>query len=52
MKWEYRQLTSSGRGDAEKLNQIGSEGWEMVSACVDKGFWLYVFKRPLNWPLD
>jgi hypothetical protein len=37
--WEYRTETAP---DVEKLNQLGSEGWELVG--IDNG--IFYLKRP------
>ena len=48
-KWEYKILFEADifrrmREVAEKLNQCGEEGWELVAAWVEAG--AYILKRP------
>jgi len=44
MKWEYCYATISGKAGMDKLNKLGQEGWELVSATVpllgEYGAWL------------
>lgn len=37
MKWEYKMVQMSGKPEKSvaELNDLGSEGWEAVSAWVD-----------------
>lgn len=46
--WEYASLMSEGPATKDTLNQLGDEGWELVSLIQgrDTGQLLYVFKRP------
>lgn len=39
-KWEYEVLEDLGRDPKAKLNELGSEGWMLVTANP------YVFRRP------
>lgn len=42
MKWEYKTLDLGLYGYEDKLNKLGTEGWELVS--VDN--YVAYFKRP------
>ncbi len=48
-KWEYRQMTSFARSfPTEELNQLSSEGWELVHYHEERkeGYYTrFVFKR-------
>jgi hypothetical protein len=46
--WEYASIMSDGPARKETLDQLGGEGWELVSMLQGKetGQLLYVFKRP------
>ena len=47
--WEYRIVaTGFGRigGQEREFNQLGSEGWELVSVAGDSMGAVVVFKRP------
>lgn len=45
-KWEYKttEWWHSPLSD-EFLNKEGSEGWELVAIIVERGSYLYTFKR-------
>ncbi|MGK2966733.1 MAG: DUF4177 domain-containing protein [Tepidiformaceae bacterium] len=49
--WEYASLLNSGPATRDELNNLGSEGWELVSvvradnAASNSPQLLYVFKR-------
>lgn len=50
-KWEYQTISipDSVRDVAEKLNEHGAQGWEVVSDAADTGFGLsYLMKRELT----
>jgi hypothetical protein len=42
-KWEYRVLELSGGGGEKEINQLGREGWELVSESS--------FYRPSSTPV-
>lgn len=47
-KWEYIQKENC---ETERLNELGLEGWELVTA-FNIGFiptTVYIFKRPTNY---
>ncbi len=47
-QWEYASLMSEGPASKDTLNELGDQGWELVSLIQgrDTGNILYVFKRP------
>jgi len=47
-QWEYASLRNDGPASRETLNELGDDGWELVSVLQgkDTGQFLYVFKRP------
>ena len=56
-KWEYMTMNRSGgrwsddhfdgRSPADKLTELGAEGWELVSVFYDGSAYHYYLKRPL-----
>ena len=47
--WKYRTETvrdQYGLPDA-KLNELGQEGWELVSVVSTPSFYKYIFKKPI-----
>jgi hypothetical protein len=45
-KWEYKAEVSETPLE-NKLNEIGNQGWELVSAFYDTQYgYVYYFKRP------
>jgi hypothetical protein len=50
--WEYRieWIDPRNKGQAEFLNAIGSEGWELVSVIIHRESARFVayFKRPIS----
>lgn len=45
-KWEYKAEVSETPLET-KLNEIGNQGWELVSAFYDSQYgYVYYFKRP------
>ena len=47
--WEYQSLTTVVELQDERLNELGAEHWELVSAAVlSNGLIYYVFKRPVQ----
>ncbi len=40
--WEYKEITNGG-----ELNELGAQGWELVSAVFDQGAYtrIYTLKR-------
>jgi len=52
-RWEYSVIPMwvSGRDDAEKavgkLNELGAEGWELVSDSTNSSNHIFVLKRKL-----
>jgi hypothetical protein len=46
-KWEYRIEYLSLRERITVPNQLGLEGWELVSTFSENGATGFVFKRPL-----
>jgi len=51
-KWEYRIEWFAEKGDSqiEPLNEIGSEGWELVSVVIHRESARFVayLKRPVS----
>jgi len=57
-KWEYRTLSRQGgswtddrfdgRTPAEKMTDLGGEGWELVSVCYDGAGYQFYLKRPVE----
>ena len=46
MKWEYKKVFISVFEDVEgDLNQLGEEGWELVSFAEEQN--RFYFKRPI-----
>jgi len=44
-KWEYKSMQWD---NDEQLNELGAEGWELVSSVVSPAYIYYVlFKRPV-----
>ena len=48
-QWEYASIRSDGPATKPTLDELGSQGWELVSVLqgVQTQQLLYVFKRPL-----
>lgn len=48
IRWEYASILNDGPASRDTLNELGGEGWELVSLIQgrDTGQILYVFKRP------
>ena len=50
-KWEYHALqTAQPTASLEQLNELGAQGWEMVTVYqmpTAPRVWVYVFKRGL-----
>jgi hypothetical protein len=51
--WEYRVMSISGQsaeGTVPQMNQLGTDGWELVNMVIDSSggrpYYLYYFKRP------
>ena len=46
--WEYASILNDGPASKETLNNMGGEGWELVTVLQGKETMqlLYVFKRP------
>ena len=34
-KWEYKVVLLSWTGDETKLNELGQQGWELVSVAME-----------------
>lgn len=51
--WEYASLTNDGPAPRETLNELGREGWELVSVLQGAKTLqlLYVFKRHVPPPM-
>lgn len=48
-KWEYNQLVSSGLHalvTMKNINELGSQGWELISVVLFEDELIYCFKRP------
>ena len=55
--WEYLVLSRAGgrwsddqfdgRGPAEKMTELGNNGWELVSVCYDGSAYNFYLKKPL-----
>jgi len=43
-KWEYKTIWIDGSGNGVKYNEIGKEGWELVSVSNKVAY----FKRKLS----
>lgn len=50
IRWEYMDLNVRDTSDdIYYMNNLGSQGWELVDTGVDTGFGLrYLFKRPIR----
>lgn len=48
IRWEYASILNDGPASRDTLNELGEQGWELVSFVQgrDTGQILYVFKRP------
>ena len=47
-KWEYMSLHEGSWNDT-KANELGAEGWELVTTTNNEGWTLYlIFKRPME----
>jgi len=48
-KWEYKVVIFAGKRESwePQLNELGSEGWEAVSASASSGV-VVLLKRPIN----
>ena len=47
---EYKVIASNNIPHEFELNELGREGWELVTILkVQKGFYYYYFKRNLNY---
>lgn len=44
-KWEYLELTVEAKQRAQKLNELGAQGWELVQFHVVFSNWITCFKR-------
>ena len=44
MKWEYTWELVGNDTLNSKMNELGSEGWQLICTTPDKLFW--IFKRP------
>jgi hypothetical protein len=40
--WEYKII---GPGTEQQLNELGSQGWELVAATAENGNYRCIFKR-------
>jgi hypothetical protein len=55
-RWQREKMPNDSMTVVEIVNQLGSEGWEMVSSSdwslhyypTPRGFFAAVFKRPLS----
>jgi hypothetical protein len=48
-KWEYKVLVMNTEKEEEKMNELGKEGWKLVSVRHSPiGLHSYYFKRPLG----
>ena len=52
MKWQYKVrrvvLTTSIVNIETGLNQIGNEGWELVSIHIEGSDWVFYLKRLIS----
>lgn len=52
MKWEYKTYESSYPEPEFKLNELGREGWELVSVIISQSerldSYFFYFKRPIK----
>ncbi len=42
-KWEYKIVARASEAD---INNLGEEGWELVSVMENLAYYTFVFKRP------
>lgn len=50
-RWEYLQVTTpSAVFDADRLDALGDDGWELVSITPTATLTAYIFKRPRKAP--
>ena len=48
MKFEYKHHTVKNQDDLSKLDELGLEGWELISVIPNTGRFMYILKRVLN----
>jgi hypothetical protein len=48
-RWEYASIVQEAPANKATLDELGAEGWELVSVLqgTGTGSLLYIFKRPL-----
>ena len=53
IRWEYASILSEEPASRDSLNELGEQGWELISFLQgkDSGSILYVFKRPKTDPV-
>jgi len=47
VRWEYTQLDTAGGLSINRANQLGQEGWEIVTNYESSSSYFIVFKRRL-----
>jgi hypothetical protein len=48
-QWEYKTLYDNGFSASDKMNKLGAEGWELVSATpMGAGSVVCALRRPLE----
>lgn len=49
-KWEYKTINQKSRINLSQLNELGSEGWELVNtiSVPNTGSYTLIFKRELE----
>jgi len=52
VKWEYKAVAAKGKEAEDTMNELGKEGWELVSMTVTSSGLTFsynmAFKRPLE----
>ena len=47
-KWEFKTAIHVANGSAQDFNDLGVDGWELVSVTIQENYMKYHFKRPIQ----